>query len=156
MPMRISSPGRTWPAPCGRHEVDRVRGAAGEDHFRGVAGVDEARDRPAGAFVSIVGPAGEGVQRAAGVGVFGLVESGHGIDDRPGPERGRGGIEVDELVPVHFLGEGGEVPPPRLHIRPDGRSRASAGQHQGACGCSAERADERSPLHPVSLPCMSR
>ena len=96
-------------APAGRHQVDRFRGAAGEDDLLRGLGVDELPHAVAGALVAVGGAHREGVEPPVHVGVVLRIEVVEGVDHGHRLLRRRGVVQVDERVAVHLLVQYGEL-----------------------------------------------
>ncbi len=90
-------------------EVDGLGGAAREDDFGGIGGVDELRGAGAGGLVTVGRTHGKGVKAAVDVGVVTFVEAGEGVDDGARLLGGGAVVEIDEGLAADVLVEGGEV-----------------------------------------------
>ena len=90
-------------------EIERLGGAAHEDDFAALAGVDELADAAARAFVGKGRLLAEEVDAAMDVGVFASVVALERVDDRQRLLGGRAVVEIDEILAADFLAEDWEV-----------------------------------------------
>jgi hypothetical protein len=124
-----------WPHEAPGYQVDRLGGAAGEDHLAG-RDADEARHRRPRPLVGRGRPLAEGVDAAVDVRRVALVEAGHRLDHRPGL-LGRGRVvQVDQRVPVDLLVETGELGPHGLDVE-------RRGDVSSVCEYRARRSHDR-------------
>ena len=72
------------------HQVETLRGAAGEDDFGRRTGIEEAAHPLAGGFVEVGGLLGEEMHAAVNVGIDRIVFVGNGLDHAAGFLRGGG------------------------------------------------------------------
>ena len=96
-------------APALRDEIDAFGGAAHENDFSRVRGVQEAADFGARALVGVCGAGGQFVSGAMDVGIFVRVKIVQAINHGLRLLRGGGVIEPDELPAVDALVQDWEV-----------------------------------------------
>ena len=97
---------------AGGHEVDALRGAAGEDNLRCAAGIQEAAHRLARSLVKLCGLLRKEVHAAMHVGIHVIVFLRHRLHDLTRLLRRRRIVEIDERVlPIKNLTKDGEVVP---------------------------------------------
>ena len=93
----------------GGHQVQALGGTADEDHLVGRRRADELRHPSPRALVVLGGPFREDVDAAMDVGVTGLVDVVHGVEDRARLLGARGVVEVGDPLAADLLGQDGEV-----------------------------------------------
>jgi hypothetical protein len=114
-----------------RHQVDRLRGAAQQDHLAPRGGAQEAPDRVARVLVGLGRERREAVHAAVDVRVVALVHPALGVDHGLRLLGARRRVEVDERVPVHGLLQHRELAADRRHVVAGGRSNGAA-RHEAA------------------------
>ena len=96
-------------APAVANEVDGLGRVAGEDHFLGRGGVDEARHPLPRRLVGRRGFLADRIDAAMRIGVVAAVVVIHRVDHRSGFLRRGGTVQVNQWAPVNPPGEDGEV-----------------------------------------------
>ena len=91
-------------------EVDAFGGAAGENDFLRVTGVEESGGPFASGLVGAGGPVAQRVDAAMDVGVVALVVVEQGVQDGTRFLAGRGVVKIDQRMAVDFLIQDREVP----------------------------------------------
>ncbi len=95
--------------PAAGDDVNALGGAAGENDFGGIGGVDELRDPRAGTFVAGGGAHGERVEAPVDVGVVALVVVDEGVDHGAGFLGSGAVVEIDEGLAVDLLVQDREI-----------------------------------------------
>ena len=101
-------------------EVQGLGCLAHEDHLAAIVGVDEPGHDVARALVALGGTGAELIDAAMDVGVGGLVDVDQGIDHLPRLLRGRRGIEEDQSLAVHELGQDRKIRADLLEVERGG------------------------------------
>ena len=113
------------PAPRVGHQIDGLRGVAGEDYAVAVWRVDERGDLVSRGFVGGGRLLAQRVYAPVDVGVVGAVELVHCLDHRP-RFLGRGGVvQVGQWLAVDFAGQRREVGPHDERVKLCGGRHAS-------------------------------
>src|SRR5215472_13322087 len=99
------------------YQVDGLRGAAGEDDFLVVPGIQEALDGSAGLFIMLRGAFGKRVHAAMDVGVIVAIIMFDGLDHGQRLLRGGRVIQVDQRLAVNALVKNRKVATDLLDIK---------------------------------------
>ena len=127
-------------------EVDRLGPALGEDDLP-FAGVEEARDRPAGRLIGVGGLVGQGMQAAVDVGVGMLHRPGHRLDHRPRLLGAGGAVQIDQRLAVHLARKDRELGADLFDV--EGHQPASLSASQARIGSRAASFHMRSATSPT-------
>ncbi len=98
-------------------KVDRLRGAARENHVANARSANKALHAEARLFIRLGGPLAERVDGTMHVGVVRLIVMANRLDDRAWLLRRCGVVEVDQRLAVHLLLQDRKVRPNALHVK---------------------------------------
>ena len=96
-------------AETGGDEIDPLGGAADENDFARLGGIQEALHGNTGLFIFLRGQLTEKMNAAMNVGIFLAIESIQGVDDKLGFLRCGRIIKVDKRLAVHFATQNWKV-----------------------------------------------